>query len=98
MENRIIKFGCGGDARIDDLDLVRVVEQSQLQQNYTKRQPRKRFAIDDAEWREKLNRGCCEQSCGFVNELTESRIDIAANRSRNKKEFRGEKFLKLLDS
>lgn len=29
--------------------------------------------------------------CGFVNELTESRIDIAANRSRNKKEFRGEK-------
>lgn len=65
-----------GGFRIDDLDLVRVVEQSELQQNYSETE---KGAADDAEWREqKLIRERCEHLCGFVNELTESRIDIAA--------------------
>lgn len=79
MENRIKNLAAGGDARIDDLDLVRIVEQSKLQQNYTETAAQPRKGADDAEWREKkLNRECCEHLCGFVNELTESRIDIAA--------------------
>lgn len=93
MENRIIKFACGGrrsDRRSRPCLSCRTIEiATKLQRNGS--------ATEKGRWwcgmtGKKSNRECCEHLCGFVNELTESRIDIAAaweskSKQEKKKEF-----------